>query len=302
MFGTLDVRLQGRPMPRPRSEKTTWLLALLALQEGRPVERAWLAGTLWPDSTEEQAAHNLRNSIWFLRQALGPEAPRLEAPTKGKLRLDLVGAEADVLVFDEAIARGDAPSLERAVALHRGPLLQGCAEEWILPEREAREQAFLRALERLASDAQSRGDPAQAESYLRRLVAADPLRDRSHRALMQALAFAGDTAAATQLYRDFRLRLHAELHATPDAETTALYQQIRTETRRCGLEQGSRLGGQGPRAGERGPSVRDQGSGLRGRARHHRRSAVDTRPQPPAPQPLNPDPRPPTLVPASRGR
>ena len=70
--------------------------------------------------------------------------------------LDLVDAEADLLIFDEAIARGDAPSLEQAVALHRGPLLQGCDEEWILQEREAREQAYLAALETLAASVQAR--------------------------------------------------------------------------------------------------------------------------------------------------
>src|ERR1051326_1731847 len=77
LFGPFDVRLQGCPLPRPRSQKTHWLLALLALQEGRTLERAWLAGTLWPDSTEEQAAFNLRQNLWNLRQSLGPQASRL---------------------------------------------------------------------------------------------------------------------------------------------------------------------------------------------------------------------------------
>jgi len=72
-------------------------------------------------------------------------------------------------------------------------------------------------LERLAADASARGDHARAVSYLRRLVAADPLRDSAQRALMQALARVGDFAAVTQVYRDFRLYLHRELNATPDA-------------------------------------------------------------------------------------
>jgi predicted ATPase/DNA-binding SARP family transcriptional activator len=231
LFGTLDVRLQGQPLQRSHSQKTQWLLALLVLQEGRAVDRGWLAGTLWPDSSEEQAAANLRRNLWYLRQALGSEGHRLESPVSGKLRLELVGAEADVLVFDEAIARGDARSLERAVALHRGPLLQGCGEEWVLQEREAREQAYLAALETLAAAATASGEHATAVHHLRRLVTGDPLRDSAHRALMQALAAAGDIAAATQTYRDFRHFLHQELNAAPDAETTALYQEIRASGR-----------------------------------------------------------------------
>jgi DNA-binding SARP family transcriptional activator len=116
LFGAFDVRLPGCPLPRLRSQKSQWLLALLALQQGRAVERAWLSGVLWPDSTERQAAYNLSRNLTDLRHLLGPEARRLEAPTTQTLRLDLAGAEADVLSFDEAIARGDTPSLEDAVA------------------------------------------------------------------------------------------------------------------------------------------------------------------------------------------
>src|SRR5205823_536177 len=199
LFGSFDVRLHGRPLPPPRTQKTHWLLALLALQEGRTLERTWLAGTLWPDSTEEQAARNLRTTLWDLRVSLGPEAHRLEAPTTQTLRLDLVDAEADLLVFDEAIGRGDAPSLEQAVALHRGPLLQGCDEEWVLQAREAREHAYLAALYALAAAAMARNGHAEAVRYLRRLVLADPLRDSGQRAMMQALAASGDIAAASQV-------------------------------------------------------------------------------------------------------
>ena len=45
--------------------------------------------------------------------------------------------------FDAAIAGGDAPSLETAVSVYRGPLLEGCVEEWVLVEREARLLAMI---------------------------------------------------------------------------------------------------------------------------------------------------------------
>src|SRR5687767_12539310 len=113
LFGPLDIRLSGEPLPRLRSRKGQWLLALLALRHDAEVSRSWLAGLLWPDSSEAQALAGLRNSLMDLRRAMGLEGRRLESPTPSTLRLDLDGAEADVVTFDAALARGDAASLEQ---------------------------------------------------------------------------------------------------------------------------------------------------------------------------------------------
>src|SRR5207244_4346385 len=106
---------------------------------GCETERAWLAGLLWPDSHEPNALANLRESLKDLRRALGPAADRLRGPRPRTLQLLLAETEADLIDFDTVIARGDTPSLERAVRFYRGPLLEGWTEEWVLPERQARE-------------------------------------------------------------------------------------------------------------------------------------------------------------------
>jgi predicted ATPase/class 3 adenylate cyclase/Tfp pilus assembly protein PilF len=227
LLGPFEVRVNGLPLPRLRSRKSHWLLALLTLRAGGKVERAWLAGTLWPDSSESQALHSLRVCLADLRQALGPEAGRLYAPTLHSLSLELAGAEADVRTFDQAIAQGGPEALERAVALYRGPLLEGCAEAWAFQERQHREQAWLQALEALATHRLTSGDAGAAEGYLRRAVAADPLRESAQRALMQTLAAAGNDAAALLTYRELRVLLHRELNAEPAPETQALFRQLR---------------------------------------------------------------------------
>jgi predicted ATPase/DNA-binding SARP family transcriptional activator len=231
LFGPFHTRVNDQPLPRLRSRKGHALLALLALRAGRSLDRPWLAGTLWPDSSHPQALANLRNSLKDLRHTLGPEAYRLRSPTTRTLMLDLSGAEVDVLAFDAAIARGDLPSLEQAVALYRGPLLEGCEEEWVAEERRTRERAYLAALEALADDARTRGDLAAAERALRQTVAADPLRESAQRALIETLAAGGSVAAAMQVYRELRELLHRELNAEPARETQVLFQQLRSEAR-----------------------------------------------------------------------
>jgi predicted ATPase/DNA-binding SARP family transcriptional activator len=231
LFGPMEVWRNGEPLPRVRARKGQWLLALLALR-GAPVERSWLAGMLWPESRDTQAAHSLRMLLTDLRKTLGPAADRLCSPTPQTLSLDLTGAVVDVLAFDRAVARGDEASLEEAVALYRGPLLEGCTEAWAFQEQRVREQAVLEALETLAGKAWERRDLPAAERHLRRAVSLDPLRESAQRALMQVLAAGGSEAAAIQVYRDLRTRLHEEVNAEPDPQTTALFQQIRSAARR----------------------------------------------------------------------
>src|SRR5262245_20070864 len=215
LFGPFEARLGESPLPRLRSQKGEWLLALLALRGETGAHRSWLAGSLWPESEESRALYYLRRELSVLRQALGSEGIRLIAGPGQNLRLDLAGAHCDVRAFDEAISLRDEASLEAAVSLYGGPLLEGCCEEWVTLERGSREQAYLAALERLAESAAARGDPSAAVRRLRSAVAIDPLRESAQRALMKALADHGDPAAAVQVYRELRLHLRSEVKSGP---------------------------------------------------------------------------------------
>ena len=229
MLGPMEVRVDGASLPHLRSRKGLWLLALLALRQGRAVERTWLVDTLWPQSSECQAHYNLRQCLTDLRRALGVQSGRVKNPSRHTLALDLDGAGVDLLAFDAEVRQTDPAALARCVELYRGPLLEGCAEEWILPERTTREQEFLRALERLAEHAGSAGDSLTAAGYLRRAVAVDPLHESAHRSLMRALASGGERAEAIQVYRDLRMHLLRELQIEPTEKTRALFEQIRAD-------------------------------------------------------------------------
>jgi DNA-binding SARP family transcriptional activator len=52
LFGPPSILIDGQPMPRLKTRKGLWLLALLSLRANRDVDRNWLAGTLWPDADE----------------------------------------------------------------------------------------------------------------------------------------------------------------------------------------------------------------------------------------------------------
>jgi predicted ATPase/DNA-binding SARP family transcriptional activator len=231
LLGTGGVYVSGTTIPRLRSRKGYWLLALLALRWGQEVPRDWLVQTLWPDSEESQGFYNLRQCLSNLRQALGPAADCVRAASSHTVCLHRDSVWVDVAAFDAAIADGTPSALEQAIALYQGPLLASCAESWATAERTLREQAYLNALEMLAARASAQKDPATAIRYLHRVLITDPFRESAYGALMQALADRGDYAAVTQIYHDLRRRFHGELNIAPATETEALYQRLRSQAR-----------------------------------------------------------------------
>src|SRR5262249_51452630 len=150
-------------------------LALLALRANRPVSREWLAATLWPDS--DTPRETLRRTLTDLRRALGVCGCALEA-TAQAITLRVREADVDVLVFDAHVQARTLADLQQAIALYRGPLLEECLEVWSDSERRLRAEEYLQALQsaaRLLLDAG--GGAAQAHSYLRSAIEADPLRE-----------------------------------------------------------------------------------------------------------------------------
>lgn len=199
-------------MPALRSRREQWLLALLVLRHDRDTDREWLATTLWPDNDEQQALFYLRKALSNLRKALGSQAPRLISPSARTVRLELANAFVDVVEFEKG-----------ALEQYRGPLLPDCQEDWAIAERNQLEQAYIAALEQRMAD-----DPVR---YGRLLIAADPYRESAYRALMQALADAGDRAAVTVVYRELQDRLAKDLNGNPSPETEALYKELRHRER-----------------------------------------------------------------------
>ena len=135
LLGSLELELDGRPVTRSAKGKARALLAYLALEAGRAQSRAPLAALLWPDWPERSARANLRNTLSNLRKALGDA----NAPADQALTLLIThetiqfnrasDAWVDVAEFEKRIA-GRAPDvqhLEEAIALYRGPFLEGFA-------------------------------------------------------------------------------------------------------------------------------------------------------------------------------
>src|SRR5215207_8144841 len=127
------------------------LLAFLALHDG-VVNRAAVAGALWPDATESHAYCNLRSAVARLRSyRTALQISRLELGLAEDVVVDLrrVRALARRLLDPAATPAQPDPGGAAVVALS-ADLLPGWYDDWVLIEAEDWRQLRLHALEVLA--------------------------------------------------------------------------------------------------------------------------------------------------------
>ncbi len=229
LFGGLCAQIRGEPVGRLNSRKSLWLLAMLVLKSGEPISRGHAAGSLWPDSPDSTALHNLRQSLAELRRALGEHGSAIATEGNRLISIRTDAVTSDVMAFDRAIANGAREALELAVTTYAGPLLPEVQEPWASEPRAARENAYVAALEQLGRYYRNSGDHRGAEHWWRLAIQADPYRESAYRELMQCLADDGNRATAAQVYRDLRTLLARDLRTEPGDETRALYREIRNE-------------------------------------------------------------------------
>jgi TolB-like protein len=214
------------------SRKAQALLAILALPPGKPQSREKLTGLLWSDRGESQARSSLRQALTELRRALGETGRPSLVAGREAVSLDAETVEVDVTEFERFIGDGTPAALERAAELYRGGLLHGIGvhdpafEDWLRDERRRLQERACEALSKLL-DHQAAGDAERAVATARRLLALDPLREATHRALMRLHAGRGERTLALKQYQDCRDALQAELGVEPSAETERLHEEIR---------------------------------------------------------------------------
>lgn len=250
LFGTVQVIRDERPVSDHAYAKVLGLLAYLAVESGRPHQRAFLAALLWPDQSDERARHSLRQALSTLRRMVDDrsETPYVLTITRDAITLH---PESDVWIdvreltqLVQACERHEhariercvpcMQRLERVVALYRGDFLQGFSvqdsiefEDWVQGWREQFRQEVARAHTAIAAYRMERGDLNEAASSVRQLLTLDPLEESAQRRLIQLLVQSGKRGEALAQYERFRVLLDEELGVEPELETQALYEHLR---------------------------------------------------------------------------
>lgn len=246
LFGPFHATVDGHAVSGLHANRVRGLLAFLAVEAHSEQTRRSLAMLLWPEEPDSVALSNLRYTLADLRHALGdvPSPASILAVTRETVRL-LPGADwwLDVREFERLCdapatpvdGQAEAVQLEEAVALYRGPFLEGFAlpnnpafEDWLFWTREQLQRKLVAALHRLVTLYVQAGRYEAAQNAARRQVHLEPLDEQAHRQLIGALAMGGQRSAALRQFESCRRALAQELGVEPMRETVALAETIRS--------------------------------------------------------------------------
>ncbi|MEJ2678472.1 MAG: BTAD domain-containing putative transcriptional regulator [Gemmatimonadota bacterium] len=234
-FGSFDLRGEGESLPAVLSQsKRAALLAYLVLaRPGALHRRDALLALFWPESGQARGRNALSQSLTFLRRKL-PEGVLVTRGTE-EVGVAVEQVDCDVMAFEAAVAE---ERWEEALGLYRGPLLEGlhvagapAFMDWLDRERERLREMASGAAWRGAHANIGAGALTEAERLAQRALRLVPTDESPVRDFIEALAGAGDRAAALRFYEKFVAVLADELEVEPAPETVAVAEAVRSRDR-----------------------------------------------------------------------
>ncbi|MBW4436902.1 MAG: hypothetical protein KME04_07190 [Pleurocapsa minor GSE-CHR-MK-17-07R] len=239
-LGRLTIERDGEMAEKFVSTKAMLLFVYLAMHPGEHNRRR-LASMLWSETTDEQALKNLRTVLSNLRQQMDDvlfvSHESLAIDPDAVVTVDALEFETGSLhmLSGGSGAPGALKAMQALADLYKGGFLAGTVvrdaadlDEWILEKGQQLESLYMRLLLEIVETAHRQAAYDTGLNVARRLVSLDPLWDVAQRQLMRALTYNNRASEALQQYDRFVTLLHDELDASPDDETTALAEQIRS--------------------------------------------------------------------------
>ena len=218
LLGGFGLRCDGRRVELPLSAQR--LVAFLALQEA-PLLRLYVAGVLWPDTSEKRSYANLRSALWRLRRS-GFEIVEAKGANVQLAQGVVVDArESAALAKELLVGNGGTLPPDGTRALD-SDLLPDWYDDWVVGERERLRQLRLHALETLSERLADNGSFALAADAGLAALRHDPLRETANRALIRTFIAEGNPAEAVRHYRTYRGLLERELGLEPSDEMKEL--------------------------------------------------------------------------------
>ncbi|UCG84898.1 MAG: hypothetical protein JSW71_13210 [Gemmatimonadota bacterium] len=232
VLGSLDLlgsdgKSAAAPLTRPK-----WTALLTFLATASPIgfhRRDTVAALLWPELDQARARHALRQVLYGIRQELGEDV--VEVRGDEEIALNPAVVSCDAVAFADAVESGD---LVKALELYRGDFLTGFHlsespqfERWMEDERARLKELAAGAAWALAHRHLDERQLVDAERTAQKALALVPTDESEARRFIEAIADAGDRAAAVGFYERFARRLADDYELEPATETKAVVDAVR---------------------------------------------------------------------------
>jgi DNA-binding SARP family transcriptional activator/DNA-binding HxlR family transcriptional regulator len=227
LLGTFVLKVGGVEIG-PLALGTQRLLAFLALHD-RAMTRSAMAGTMWPDTSEERAGISLRSALSRLDRTTH-EA--ILSASAGLSLADAVGVDfRDAQALSHRLLTTDSPQSERdlsdiATTMLSTELLPDWYDDWVLPEAADWRQLRVGALEAQAGALITAERFADSANAARAAMKVDPLRESATACLVRAHLAKGNQSEALRAVDIYSELLWNSLGLKPTEKLTDLVAEI----------------------------------------------------------------------------
>ena len=240
LLGPIQVFRDGQEVPHKlwKRKKAKELLGILLSLRGGFISKERLWDLLFPESTPQAAARDLRVLLHALFEVLDPDRPHnatarcvvrrddhYALPWTEELTLDLVEFERFVELGGQAGEAEEAAHLfQRALDLVRGDYLQEFPyADWASASRERWKQQYLETASRLAAHFWEQQRVEQVVQIAHLMLQRDRCWEEGYQLLMRTHLQQNRLAQAARVYDQCRQALEEDLGVEPSETTEELY-------------------------------------------------------------------------------
>jgi DNA-binding SARP family transcriptional activator len=216
LLGTFTVRVETCSFS-VTSRGSQRLLVFLALHD-RILARVAIAGTIWPEVSDEKAGVSLRSSL--SRLATPMRGAIVAAPADLHLATNVTVDYRESLALAHRLLQKETPPRASdlssdAVTALSGELLPDWYDDWVVAEAEDWRQLRMTALEAQARILTACGRLPEAAVAARAAMRAEPLRESAHATLVRVHLAEGNQSEALRVFEHYRTLLTDELDLEP---------------------------------------------------------------------------------------
>lgn len=223
------ARLLGQP------KRLAVLAYILVAQREGVVSRDRVVGMFWPESDQVRARNALRQTLSFIRTALGRDV--VESVGLHALRVH-DALDCDAVYFEWLLDEG---RREEALGAYGGDFLPGLHvpgsvgfTSWVEARRTQFSNRAAKAAWDLSAAREADGDGGGAAFWGKRALALSPFSESEVQRLLRLLTRLGDFGGALRAYRGLKDALEDELGVMPSPETLQLVSDAMTRATALG--------------------------------------------------------------------